>query len=118
MEVLDGNSFSNYRMGKTWFIQNSFENTCVVMECRDVGVEVEKWRMVMFMKKCTVSEYYDDQSYPVRPHLPPYGNGPQSCSLLLLVWDTSSTEMTPLCMRGWSEDLPPDPGPHTSWWGG
>jgi hypothetical protein len=32
------------------FIQNSFGNTCVVMECRDVGVEVEKWRMEMFMK--------------------------------------------------------------------
>jgi hypothetical protein len=50
MEILDGNSFSNYRMGKILFTQNSFENTCVVMECRDVGVEVEKWRMVMFMK--------------------------------------------------------------------
>ena len=32
------------------FIQNSFGNTCVVMECRDVGIEVEKWRMMMFMK--------------------------------------------------------------------
>ena len=32
------------------FIQNSFENTCVDMECRDVGVEVEEWRMEMFMK--------------------------------------------------------------------
>ena len=32
------------------FIQNSFEITCVVMECRDVGVEVEKWKMGMFMK--------------------------------------------------------------------
>ena len=50
MEILDGNSFSNYRMGKILFTQNSFENTCVDMECRDVGVEVEKWRMVMFMK--------------------------------------------------------------------
>jgi hypothetical protein len=50
MEILDGNSFSNYRMGKILFTQNSFENTCVVMECRGVGVEGEKWRMVMFMK--------------------------------------------------------------------
>ena len=32
------------------FIQNSFEISCEFMECRDVGVEVEKWRMVMFMK--------------------------------------------------------------------
>ena len=29
---------------------NSFEITCVVMECRGVGVEVEKWKMGMFMK--------------------------------------------------------------------
>ena len=50
MEILAGISFSNYRMGKILFTQNSFENTCVVMECRDVGVEVEKWRMEMFMK--------------------------------------------------------------------
>ena len=50
MEILDGNSFSNYRMGKILFTQNSFENTCVVMECRDVGAEVEKRRMEMFMK--------------------------------------------------------------------
>ena len=50
MEILDGNSFSNYRMGKILFTQNSFENTCVVMEYRDVGVEVKKWRMGMFMK--------------------------------------------------------------------
>ena len=32
------------------FIQNSFENTCVDVKRRDVGVEVEKWKMVMFMK--------------------------------------------------------------------
>ena len=32
------------------FIQNSFENTCVSMEYRDIGVEMEKWRMEMFMK--------------------------------------------------------------------
>ena len=50
MEILAGISFSNYRMGKILFTQNSFENTCVVMECRGVGVEGEKWRMVMFMK--------------------------------------------------------------------
>ena len=43
MEILDGNSFSNYRMGKILFTQNSFENTCVDMEYRDVGVEMEKW---------------------------------------------------------------------------
>ena len=43
MEILGGNSFSNYRMGKILFTQNSFENTCVVMEYRDVGVKMEKW---------------------------------------------------------------------------
>ena len=32
------------------FIQNSFGNTCVDVKCRDVGVEMEKWKMVMFMK--------------------------------------------------------------------
>ena len=50
MEILAGISFSNYRMGKILFTQNSFENTCVDMEYRDVGVEGEKWRMVVFMK--------------------------------------------------------------------
>ena len=50
MEILDGNSFSNYRMGKILFTQNSFENTCVDMEYRDVGMEVENWRMEVFMK--------------------------------------------------------------------
>jgi len=43
MEILDGNSFSNYRMGKVLFTPNSFENTRVVVEYRDVGVEMEKW---------------------------------------------------------------------------
>ena len=43
MEILDGNSFSDYWMGKMLFTQNSFENTCVVVEYRDVGVEMEKW---------------------------------------------------------------------------
>ena len=43
------------------FIQNSFENTCVIMGCRDVGVEVEKWRMEMFIKMHMTSLYYDDQ---------------------------------------------------------
>ena len=43
MEILDGNSFSNYRMGKILVTQNSFGNTCVVVEYRDVGVEMEKW---------------------------------------------------------------------------
>ena len=38
MEILDGNSFSNYRMGKILFTQNSFENTCINVECQDVGV--------------------------------------------------------------------------------
>ena len=50
MEILAGISFPNYRMGKILFTQNSFGNTCVVMEYRDVGGEVKKWRMVMFMK--------------------------------------------------------------------
>ena len=50
METLAGISFSNYRMGKILFTQNSFENTCMDMECQDVGVEVKKWSMVMFMK--------------------------------------------------------------------
>ena len=43
METLAGISFLNYRMGKILFTQNSFGNTCVVVEYRDVGVEVEKW---------------------------------------------------------------------------
>ena len=42
MEVLDGNSFSNYRMGKILFTQNSFESTWTEMKCREVGIEVEK----------------------------------------------------------------------------
>ena len=42
-EILDGNSFSNYRMGKILFTQNSLENTGMDMECREVGVEVKKW---------------------------------------------------------------------------
>ena len=50
MEILAGISFPNYRMGKILFTQNSFENTRVVVEYRDVGVEMEKWRMEMFMK--------------------------------------------------------------------
>ena len=58
------------------FIQNSFEISCVVMECRDVGVGMEKWkRNGDVYEKCTVSQYYDDQSYPVRPHLPHMGKG-------------------------------------------
>ena len=36
------------------FIQNSFGNTGMDVECRDVGVEVKKWRMVMFCEKCTL----------------------------------------------------------------
>jgi hypothetical protein len=34
---------------------NSFGNTCVVMECRDVGVKVEKWKNGNVYEKCTVS---------------------------------------------------------------
>ena len=76
MEILDGNSFSNYRMGKILFTQNSFENTCVVMECRGVGVEGEKWRMVMFMKNAQcVFVLTSTSRYPVRPHLPHMGKG-------------------------------------------
>jgi len=37
-------------MGKILFTQNSFGNTCVDVEYRDAGVEVEEWKMVMFMK--------------------------------------------------------------------
>ena len=43
MEILDGNSFSNYRMGKVLFTPNSFESTRVLVKYRDVGVEMEKW---------------------------------------------------------------------------
>ena len=76
VEVLDGNSFSNYRMGKILFTQNSFENTCMGMECRDVGVEVKKWRMVMFIKNALCALVLTSTSrYSVRPHLPTYGKG-------------------------------------------
>ena len=64
MEVLDGNSFSNYRMGKILFTQNSFENTCVDMECRDVGVEVEKRRMIVLIKCTLCLCTYVDQPIP------------------------------------------------------
>jgi hypothetical protein len=37
------------------FIQNSFEISCVVMECRDVGVGMEKWKNGDVYEKCTVS---------------------------------------------------------------
>ena len=50
MEILAGICFPNYRMGKILFTQNSFGNTCVVVEYRDVGIEVEKRKMLMFMK--------------------------------------------------------------------
>ena len=74
METLAGISFPNYRMGKILFTPNSFENTCVDMECRDVGVEVEKWRMVMFMKNAQCVLVLTSASrYSVRPHLPTYG---------------------------------------------
>ena len=45
------------------------------MKCRDVGVGMEKWKNGDVYEKCTVSQYYDDQSYPVRPHLPYMGKG-------------------------------------------
>ena len=37
-------------MGKILFTQNSFEITSVDMGYRDVGMEVENWRMEVFMK--------------------------------------------------------------------
>ena len=49
---------------KKLFTQNSFENTCVDMECRDVGVEVEKWRMVMFMKNAHCVPVLTEQPIP------------------------------------------------------
>ena len=68
--------FSNYRMGKILFTQNSFENTCVVMEYRDVGVGMEKWKMVMFMKNAQcVLVLTSTIRYPVRPHPPHMGRG-------------------------------------------
>ena len=49
-------------MGKILFTQNSFENTCMDMECRDVGVEVKKWsKGDVYKKMHIVSLYYDDQ---------------------------------------------------------
>ena len=57
------------------FIQNSFEMSCEFMECRDVGVVLEKWKSGDVYEKCTVSQYYGNQSYPVRPHLPHMGKG-------------------------------------------
>ena len=64
MDVLGGNSFSNYRMGKILFTQNSFENTCMDVECRDVGVEVKKWSMVMFMKNAHCVPVLTEQPIP------------------------------------------------------
>ena len=70
MEILAGISFSNYRMGKILFTQNSFGNTWINVECRVIGVEVEKWRMVMFMKNAqcprTMTTYLTlcDHIYP------------------------------------------------------
>ena len=44
MEILAGISFPNYRMGKKYgLLKTPLENTCVVVEYRDVGVEMEKW---------------------------------------------------------------------------
>ena len=57
------------------FIQNSFEISCEFMKCRDVGVGMEKRTSGNVYEKCTVSQYYGDQSYPVRPHLPHMGKG-------------------------------------------
>ena len=36
------------------FIQNSFEMSCEFMECRDVGVVLEKWKSGDVYEKCTV----------------------------------------------------------------
>ena len=36
------------------FIQNSFEMSCEFMECRDVGVVLEKWKNGDVYEKCTV----------------------------------------------------------------
>ena len=57
------------------FIQNSFEISYEFMKYRDVGVGMEKRKNGDVYEKCTVSQYYDDQSYPVRPHLPYMGKG-------------------------------------------
>ena len=42
MEILAGISFSNYRMGKILFTQNSFENTCVWIW--NAEMSVLKWK--------------------------------------------------------------------------
>ena len=63
-------------MGKILFTQNSFENTRMVVEYRDVGVEVEEWKMELFMKNAQcVLVLTSTIRYPVRPHLPHMGKG-------------------------------------------
>ena len=75
-EILDGNSFSNYRMGKTLFIQNSFGNTCVEVNYRDVGVELKKWIIELFGKNAQcVFVLTSTSRYSVRPHSPHMGKG-------------------------------------------
>ena len=53
------------------FVQNSFESTGMEMKCRKIGIEVEKWRMGMFMKNAhcvlvltTPAENLCDHIYP------------------------------------------------------
>ena len=43
-------NIQNYRMGKICFLPNSFGSTETIVICRKVGMQVEKWLMVMFMK--------------------------------------------------------------------
>ncbi len=58
------------------FIQNSFKKTGVVMEYRDVGVEVKKWRMVMFMKNAHCVLVLTSPADNLCDHIyPPMGQG-------------------------------------------
>jgi hypothetical protein len=57
-------------------IQNSFENTWWIVMCRGVSVELEKWIIGLFEKNAQcVFVLTTTSRYPVRPRLPPYGNG-------------------------------------------
>ena len=64
-------------MGKTNMVyQNSFEITCEMMNYRDVGVGLEKRKMMMFMKNAQcVLALTSTIRYPVRPHPPHMGKG-------------------------------------------
>ena len=58
------------------FIQNSFDITCVVMECRDVGVEPGKWIIELFGENAQcVFVLTSTSRYSVRPHSPHMGKG-------------------------------------------